>query len=203
MARILNKQGQELQAQTLISPLMQVGASPDSLYAAALFASERNDWLNVSTLMARIPQGRQNSSMRALAATASANQQRASAESYLRQGNTASAAVILRQLAQKPPTEPAALGELAKDLMTVGDTSTAVQLVRDNMRLGVKGNAGDYAAQIAVLNQAGLSQEADAWLNNPALRARSSTREIGQLRNASVINEADKLRFAGAIQCRV
>lgn len=197
MARILNKQGQELQAQTLISPLMQVGASPDSLYAAALFASERNDWLNVSTLMARIPQGRQNSSMRALAATASANQQRASAESYLRQGNTASAAVILRQLAQKPPTEPAALGELAKDLMTVGDTSTAVQLVRDNMRLGVKGNAGDYAAQIAVLNQAGLSQEADAWLNNPALRARSSTREIGQLRNASVINEADKLRLQG------
>ena len=81
--------------------------------------------------------------------------------------------------------------------MTVGDTSTAVQLVRDNMRLGVKGNAGDYAAQIAVLNQAGLSQEADAWLNNPALRARSSTREIGQLRNASVINEADKLRLQG------
>ncbi len=80
MARILNKQGQELQAQTLISPLMQVGASPDSLYAAALFASERKDWLNVSTLMARIPQGRQNSSMRALVATASANQQRASAE---------------------------------------------------------------------------------------------------------------------------
>ncbi|TQI79698.1 tetratricopeptide repeat protein [Serratia fonticola] len=197
MARVLSKQGQDLQAQTLISPLIQLGASPDSLYAAALFASERNDWLNVSTLMARIPAARQTSSMRALAATAAANQQRVTAESYLRQGNTAGAAAILRQLAQKPPTEPAALGDLAKDLMTVGDTSTAVQLVRDNMRLGVKGNAGDYAAQIAVLNQAGLSQEADAWLNNPALQARSTAKELSQMRNGSVINDADKLRLQG------
>ncbi|WP_337263880.1 MULTISPECIES: cellulose biosynthesis protein BcsC [unclassified Serratia (in: enterobacteria)] len=197
MARIMYKQGQELQAQTLISPLMQMGASPDGLYAAALFASERNDWLNVSTLMARIPASKQTRDMRELAAVASVNQQRASAENYLRQGNTASAAVILRQMAQKPPTEPAALGELAKDLMAVGDTSMAVQLVRENMRQGVKGSAGDYAAQIAVLNQAGLSQEADAWLNNPALLAKSSAREIGQLRNGGVINEADKLRLQG------
>ncbi|WP_156293797.1 cellulose biosynthesis protein BcsC [Serratia oryzae] len=197
MARIMYKQGQELQAQTLISPLMQMGASPDGLYAAALFASERNDWLNVSTLMARIPVSKQTRDMRELAAVASVNQQRASAENYLRQGNTASAAVILRQMAQKPPTEPAALGELAKDLMAVGDTSMAVQLVRENMRQGVKGSAGDYAAQIAVLNQAGLSQEADAWLNNPALLAKSSAREIGQLRNGGVINEADKLRLQG------
>ncbi|AHG21772.1 BscS [Chania multitudinisentens RB-25] len=197
MARILSKQGQELQAQTLISPLMQVGAPADSVYAAALFASERNDWLNVSTLMARIPASRKSRDMRELAATASVNQQRVSAENYLRQGNTASAAAILRQMAQKPPTEPAALGELAKDLMAVGDTATAVQLVRENMRQGVKGNAGDYSAQIAVLNQAGLSQEADAWLNNPALLAKSSAREISQLRNGGVINEADTLRLRG------
>lgn len=197
MARILYKQGQELQAQTLISPMMQMGAPTDGLYAAALFASERNDWLNVSTLMARIPASKQTRDMRELAAVASVNQQRTTAENYLRQGNTASAAVILRQMAQKPPTEPAALGELAKDLMAVGDTSTAVQLVRENMRRGVKGSAGDYAAQIAVLNQAGLSQEADAWLKNPALLAKSSTREIGQLRSGGVINEADKLRLQG------
>ncbi|MFC0229377.1 cellulose biosynthesis protein BcsC [Serratia aquatilis] len=197
MARILNKQGQELQAQTLISPLMQMGAPPDSLYAAALFASERNDWLNVSTLMARIPVARQSVAMRALAATAAANQQRVSAENYIKQGNTASAAVILRQLAEKPPSDPAALGELAKDLMVVGDATTAVKLVRDNMRQGVKGSAGDYAGQIAVLNQAGLSQEADAWLNNPALRARSTSKDISQLQLGSVINEADKLRLQG------
>lgn len=197
MARIMYQQGQELQAQTLISPLMQVGASPDGLYAAALFASERHDWLNVSTLMARIPASKQTRDMRELAATASVNQQRASAENYIQQGNTASAAAILRQMAQKPPTEPAALGELAKDLMAVGDTSTAVRLVRENMRQGVKGNAGDYAAQIAVLNQAGLSQEADAWLNNPALLAKSSAKDISQLRNGGVINEADKLRLQG------
>ena len=197
MARILNKQGQELQAQSLISPLMQVGASPDSLYAAALFASERNDWLNVSTLMARIPASRQSSSMRALAATASVNQQRTTAENYLRQGNMAGAAAILRQLAQKPPSDPAALGALAQDLMTVGEVPMAVQLVRDNMRQGVKGNAGDYSAQIAVLNQAGLTQEADAWLNNPTLQARSSAKTISQLRDGSVINEADKLRLQG------
>jgi thioredoxin-like negative regulator of GroEL len=197
MANILYKQGQELQAQTLISPLLQMGASADSLYAAAIFASERNDWLNVSTLLARIPTAKQSREMRQLAEVAAVNQQRTSAENYLREGNTTGAAVILRQLAQKPPTEPAALGELAKDLLAVGDTTTAVQLVRDNMRLGVKGNAGEYAAQIAVLNQAGLSQEADAWLNNPALLAKSSAKDLSQLRNGGVINEADKLRLQG------
>jgi tetratricopeptide (TPR) repeat protein len=197
MARMLNKQGQALEAQTVIAPLIQVGASPDSLYAAALFASERNDWLNVSTWMARIPVTEQNSSMRALVAMAAINQQRAIAEDYLRQGNAVAAVAIFRQLAQTPPTEPAALGNLAKDLMAVGDVSTAVQLVRDNMRLGVKGNAGDYAAQIAVLNQAGLNQEADAWIENPVLQARSSPQALSELRSASVINYADKLRLQG------
>lgn len=197
IARMLNKQGQALEAQSMIAPLSKPGASSESLYAAALFASERNDWLNVSALLGRIPLTEQNSSMGALVATAAANQQRVIAENYLRQGNTAGAAVLLRQLAQKPPTEPAALGNLAKDLMAVGDASTAVQLVRDNMHLGVKGNAGDYAAQLAVLHQAGLHQEAEAWLNNPTLQARSSPQVLSDMRNASVIESADKLRLKG------
>jgi hypothetical protein len=42
-----------------------------------------------------------------------------------------------------------------------GDITTAVSLVRNSIKDGVEGNAGDYADQIAVLNQAGLTQSAN------------------------------------------
>ena len=48
-----------------------------------------------------------------------------------------------------------------------GDVTTAVSVVHDNMRRGVQGNAGDYADQVTVLNQVGLTTEAQSLLTNP------------------------------------
>ena len=65
------------------------------------------------------------------------------------------------------------------------------------MRQGVNGNAGDYADQVTVLNQAGLSNEAQAFLQNPQIQSGTSPTALANLRNGFVINQADQLREQG------
>jgi tetratricopeptide (TPR) repeat protein len=77
-----------------------------------------------------------------------------------------------------------------------GDVTTAVSLVRNNISGGVSGNAGDYADQVAVLNQAGLTGEAQTC-SNPQLQASSTPTQLASIRNGYVINEADRLREQG------
>ncbi|TKI07224.1 cellulose biosynthesis protein BcsC [Martelella alba] len=197
MARILQKQGDGTQAQALMSAASQPGAPADNLYAAALFAGENQRWAAASQLLAAIPENRRNRPMRDLAARIRFNEQMDNAEQYMRQGNNTAALNTLRALAQTPPSAPADVGNLAQDLMKLGDTTTAVSLVRNNTRAGINGAAGDYAAQIGVLTQAGLTSEANALLNNPRIIAASTPAELSRIRQGSVINEADDLRNRG------
>ncbi|WP_312243100.1 cellulose synthase subunit BcsC-related outer membrane protein, partial [Pantoea sp.] len=97
-------------------------------------------------------------------------------------------------LAVNPLANPVDAGNLAKNLAQAGDLPSAVSVVRANMRRGVQGNAGDYAAQVAVLNQAGLTSEAQSFLSSPALQARSTPTQLAGIRNGYVINEANRLR---------
>lgn len=92
---------------------------------------------------------------------------------------------------------PADAGKLARLLAESGDLTTAVSLVRNNISSGVSGNAGDYADQIAVLNQAGLTGEAQNLISNPQLQASSTPTQLASIRNGYVINEADRLREQG------
>ncbi len=55
----------------------------------------------------------------------------------------------------------------------------------------------DYADQIAVLNQAGLTGEAQNLISNPQLQASSTPTQLASIRNGYVINEADRLREQG------
>ncbi|MGV8927799.1 MAG: cellulose synthase subunit BcsC-related outer membrane protein [Ewingella sp.] len=197
MARILQSQGQTAQAQSLMAASGRPGAGATDLYAAALFASETKNWSTASALLSRIPRNSQTPAMRELSQRANFNQQMASAEAYLQQGNSAAAANTLRALAQDPPSAPADVGTLAKNLAATGQIPLAVQLVRQNMQKGVQGNAGDYADQVTVLNQAGLSNEAQAFLQNPQIQSSTPPTEMANMRNGFVINQADQLREQG------
>ncbi|TPG57023.1 cellulose biosynthesis protein BcsC [Ewingella americana] len=197
MARILQKQGQTAQAQSLMASSTRPGAGATDLYAAALFASETKNWSTASALLSRIPRSNQTAAMRELAQRANFNQQMATAEAYQQQGNSAAAANTLRALAQDPPSAPADVGALAKNLAATGQIPLAVQLVRQNMQKGVHGNAGDYADQVTVLNQAGLSNEAQAFLQNPQIQASTTPTEMADMRNGFVINQVDQLREQG------
>ncbi|WP_435928595.1 cellulose synthase subunit BcsC-related outer membrane protein [Dryocola sp. BD613] len=197
LARQLQKQGRSAEAANVMAPSFRSNASNTELYAAALFASENNAWQQSQTLLSRIPAAGQNSDMRELSRRVNYNLQMAVAERYLAQGDTTAAANTLKALATRPPQSPADAGKLARMLAQSGDVSTAVSIVRDNMRRGVQGNAGDYADQVSVLNQAGLGREAQAWLANPELQSRSTTTQLASIRNGYVINEADQLRTQG------
>lgn len=194
LARLLQKSGNGSEASSLMSAAYRPGASNSALYAAALFASENGAWQQAQTLLARIPGGSQTSDMRDLRQRVNYNLQLVTAENYLAQGNTIAASNTLRAMASTPPKAPADAGKLARLLAESGDLTTAVSLVRNNISSGVSGNAGDYADQIAVLNQAGLTGEAQNLISNPQLQASSAPTQLASIRNGYVINEADRLR---------
>ncbi len=197
LARLLQKSGNGSEASSLMSAAYRPGASNSALYAAALFASENGAWQQAQTLLARVPGGSQTSDMRDLRQRVNYNLQLVTAENYLAQGNTIAASNTLRAMASTPPKAPADAGKLARLLAESGDLTTAVSLVRNNISSGVSGNAGDYADQIAVLNQAGLTGEAQNLISNPQLQASSTPTQLASIRNGYVINEADRLREQG------
>ncbi|WP_025246934.1 cellulose biosynthesis protein BcsC [Candidatus Sodalis pierantonius] len=197
MVRILQQQGDSARAQGLMSAIAQRGAPVDNLYAAALFASETGRMATAAQWLAWIPEGRRNRAVRDLADRVRFHQQMADADDFITQGNRTAALNTLRVLAQTPPSAPADVGNLAQRLQTLGDNTTAVSLVRTNLRQPIHGGIGDYAAQIGVLNQTGLTDEAAAFLNNPAIVAASTPAELSRLRQGAVINQADTLRERG------
>ncbi|WP_405423019.1 cellulose synthase subunit BcsC-related outer membrane protein [Pantoea stewartii] len=194
LARIYRQQGDSIQAASVMQPVMRDGASTAELYAGALNASESGAWQQASALLARIPASAQTRDMRELAQRVNFNLQMATADQYLAQGSDAAAANTLKALAVNPPDNPVDAGNLAQKLAKAGDLAGAVAVVRGNMQRGVQGNAGDYAAQVAVLNQAGLESEAQRFLSTPALQARSTPKQLADLREGYLINEVDRLR---------
>lgn len=197
LARLLQKTGYNGEAATTMQPASRVGAENSALYAAAIFASENDAWSQAQSLLSRIPASAQNAQIRALSQRVNYNLHIATAQSYLVQGNSVAAANTLKALASHPPSSPVDAGKLAKLLAESGDLNEAVAIVRTNMQKGVQGNAGDYADQIAVLNQAGLISEAQRFIADPALLARSTPTQLADMRNSYVINEVDTLREQG------
>jgi len=194
LARLYRQQGDSIQAASVMQPVMRDGASTAELYAGALNASESGAWQQASALLARIPASAQTRDMRELAQRVNFNLQMATADQYLAQGSDAAAANTLKALAVNPPDNPVDAGNLAQKLAKAGDLAGAVAVVRGNMQRGVQGNAGDYAAQVAALNQAGLESEAQRFLSTPALQARSTPKQLADLREGYLINEVDRLR---------
>ncbi len=197
LARLYQAQGDTARAAGVMQPAFRPGASSNEIYAGALFASENGAWQQAQTLLAKVPASRQNRDMRELVQRVNFNLQMAVAQQYLAQGSNTAALNSLKALAMAPPQKPADAGSLAKALAGAGDLTTAVSVVRNNMQRGVQGNAGDYAAQVAVLNQAGLNGEAQKFLMDPELQARSTPTQLAGMRNGYLINEADRLRTQG------
>ncbi|MGK3194852.1 cellulose synthase subunit BcsC-related outer membrane protein [Enterobacter soli] len=197
LARLLQKSGADGEAASVMQPASRPGAGASALYASALFASENDAWQQAQTLLSRVSPASQTPQMRELSQRVNYNLQMATAERYLAQGNGVAAANTLKTLSSRPPESPADAGKLARMLAQSGDLTGAVAVVRNNMNYGVKGNAGDYADQVAVLNQAGLNGEAQRFLANPELLSRSTPTQLAGVRNGYVINEADQLREQG------
>ncbi|OAE06762.1 cellulose biosynthesis protein BcsC [Pantoea sp. OXWO6B1] len=194
LARLYRQQGNTMLAAGVMQPVMRSGASITERYAGAINASESGAWQQASSLLAQIPASAQTRDMRELAQRVNFNLQMATADQYLAQGSNAAAANTLKALAVNPPDNPVDAGNLAQKLAKAGDITTAVAVVRGNMQRGVQGNVGDYATQVAVLNQAGLDNEAQRFLSLPELQARSTPKQLADIREGYLINDVDRLR---------
>ncbi len=197
LARIYQQQGNTALASGVMQSSFRPGASDSDIYAGALFASENGAWQQAQSLLARLPARAQTRETRLLSRRVNFNLQMAVARQYLAQGASVAAANTLKALAVNPPESPVDAGNLAQGLAAAGDLTTAIAVVRNNMQRGVQGNAGDYAAQVAVLNQAGLTEEAGRFLNSPELQSRSTPTQLASIQNGYLINEADRLRNQG------
>lgn len=197
LARLLMQSGNSEEAISLMSVAFSPRATPDLLFAAALFSSENNAWQQSKSLMSRIPLAKQTPQMKKLVREINYNTQLESARRYLAQGNTVAAQNTLNALVPLIPATPVATGKFAKLLAETGDMSTAVKIVKKNIQSGIKGNAGDYADQIAVLRLAGLSQDIEYILSSPEILASTPPFEYKNIQNNNVISEADSLRQNG------
>lgn len=197
-ARQLRKAGQKQRGSTLMASAVQnADKRNEALYAAAVYAAEDNDWSRSQSLLSQIPRASMSADMTALMARVQGNQQMDIAQNYLRQGNTQAARNSLVSLQSTPPQTPVDVGRLAQLLMQTGDSPRALQLVRENQAQGLHGSLADYAGQIRVLNQAGRFSEAESILSAPALQNSTSQQEIDNIRVASIIARADRLREKG------
>lgn len=197
LARLLLKSGENAEATSLMEQASLPGAGASSLFAAALYASEKGAWQHSQRLLSRISPASQTAEMRELSRRVNLNLQLATAELYLSQGNTLAASNTLKTLFSRPPESPVDAGRFALLLARSGDMSSAVTVVRRSLAEGVKGNAGDYAGQITVLNEAGLTDEAERFLSSPELISRSTSAQLSGVQNSYVINQADRLREQG------
>lgn len=197
-ARALRKAGQKQQAMAVVSGMAQGGKKrKEVLYAAAIFAAEERDWPRAQRLLARIPKRQHSADITALSNRAQQNQQLDVARHYLRAGNAHAARNALLTLKRTPPQAPAEVGDLAELLMQSGDSSGALQLVRQSQAQGLHGSLAEYAGHIRVLTKAGLFAEAESILHAPMLQEGVTPEEKNAIRIGNVIARADSLREQG------
>ena len=197
LARLYKKQGHTEAAEATIRPLERDGVSNESLYAAAIFASEDKKWRQVHDLIARVPLDKRDEKEKQLFEESGFNLSLDNARLFLAKGNKKEALSLLLSLKEKTGSNPLSVGRVAQLLMKAGDKSGAVVMVQHNIESGITSNAGDYANHVAVLYQAGLLDEAQNLLNDPRLIANSTPEQLSIARNVYVINEADHLRELG------
>lgn len=204
LARLYQRLGRPDQADGIMAGLRAQDAdAPQSLFAQALFARERNDWNGAWALLERIPAAARDAEMRALHDTAWVQLQAAQARTLV-QGNRVGEAQLLLARAESALGEridqPGIAAALAGAYADIGSQQRALALAQRLMQ----GNPGvdnrlQYGevllrarqdAELAAL----LRQLGDASLD-PAQR-----RRLQALRSGYVLRQVDALRELGNLE---
>ncbi|MBC7006254.1 BCSC C-terminal domain-containing protein [Photobacterium sp. BZF1] len=197
LAKLLEQSGRSSQADEAIAHLYRADATPDELYAAAVYADDKDDWVRAREHLGRVPAVNRTPEMSELYQEALANLKLNSAANHLASGNKIRTLEILKQLSPKELGKPYIVGRAANMMAQSGDVSSALKLIQQDIASGITGNASDYIDHISVLYKAGLEREALKLLNNPKVEANSTPTQMAEARNVYIINEADKLRIEG------
>lgn len=204
LARLYQRLGRPDQADGIMAGLRAQDAdAPQSLFAQALFARERNDWNGAWALLERIPAAARDAEMRALHDTAWVQLQAAQARTLV-QGNRVGEAQLLLARAESALGEridqPGIAAALAGAYADIGSQQRALALaqrlmqgnpdVDNRLQYGEVLLRARQDAELAAL----LRQLGDASLD-PAQR-----RRLQALRSGYVLRQVDALRELGNLE---
>ncbi len=204
LARLYQRLGRPDQADGIMAGLRAQDAdAPQSLFAQALFARERNDWNGAWALLERIPAAARDAEMRALHDTAWVQLQAAQARTLM-QGNRVGEAQLLLARAESALGEridqPGIAAALAGAYADIGSQQRALALaqrlmqgnpdVDNRLQYGEVLLRARQDAELAAL----LRQLGDASLD-PAQRTR-----LQALRSGYVLRQVDALRELGNLE---
>ncbi len=204
LARLYQRLGRPDQADGIMAGLRAQDAdAPQSLFAQALFARERNDWNGAWALLERIPAAARDAEMRALHDTFWVQLQAAQARTLM-QGNRVGEAQLLLARAESALGEridqPGIAAALAGAYADIGSQQRALALaqrlmqgnpdVDNRLQYGEVLLRARQDAELAAL----LRQLGDASLD-PAQR-----RRLQALRSGYVLRQVDALRELGNLE---
>ena len=204
LARLYQRLGRPDQADGIMAGLRAQDAdAPQSLFAQALFARERNDWNGAWALLERIPAAARDAEMRALHDTVWVQLQAAQARTLV-QGNRVGEAQLLLARAEsalgKRIDQPGIAAALAGAYADIGSQQRALALaqrlmqgnpdVDNRLQYGEVLLRARQDAELAAL----LRQLGDASLD-PAQR-----RRLQALRSGYVLRQVDALRELGNLE---
>ncbi|MPS35582.1 MAG: tetratricopeptide repeat protein [Stenotrophomonas sp.] len=204
LARLYQRLGRPDQADGIMAGLRAQDAdAPQSLFAQALFARERNDWNGAWALLERIPAAARDAEMRALHDTVWVQLQAAQARTLM-QGNRVGEAQLLLARAESALGEridqPGIAAALAGAYADIGSQQRALALaqrlmqgnpdVDNRLQYGEVLLRARQDAELAAL----LRQLGDASLD-PAQR-----RRLQALRSGYVLRQVDALRELGNLE---
>ena len=202
LARLIDKQGEAIRARTIVDPLSSPSQPTESRYAAALFASEQNRWVDVERIMATIPPEARTAPMQALVVQATSRSMLSRILQRAAAGDRAGAQQLLSDLYQTNELDAKGVGELATELMKNGQPELGYYLVKLDLMQGLVHPAGQYLAHISVINEAGYALEAKSLLSELTIRSALTAADqqaFSQLQRGLAVREADQLRQHGQL----
>tara|TARA_R110001606_G_scaffold111327_1_gene237766 strand:+ start:9045 stop:13460 length:4416 start_codon:yes stop_codon:yes gene_type:complete len=197
LARRMQARGQVNSARAMLAPLTGANASPDGLLAAALLASEQQDWARVQTLIERIPSASRDQDARRLLVQAARERRVKALQRAFAGGDRWRVDAMLDQLYNDPPEQPATLGRVANLLVDQGEDNLALVMVRRDLAGGLSAPAEDYVGHVMVFSRTGREQEAQRLFRDLERRAgesRDSQQALDQVRRDLRVARIDSLR---------
>ncbi|CAH0150961.1 cellulose biosynthesis protein BcsC [Roseomonas sp. CECT 9278] len=200
LARALARQGQGIEARAIIeAPLSDGRASPDAIFAAALFAEEQGRITDAAALLGRIPPGRRSPDMARLAARTRVAAEVEQAAAGAAAGGFEGRQRLLALAARQDPTGATAAA-VVRAFGRINDPRGAEEAAR--VALAVN-RAPTPAARLAIagaLLEAGNEQSAAALARglegDPSLTA-EARRQADALMAGAAVRASDRANEAG------
>ncbi len=199
LARLLARSGRAGDAKRLIDDSVASRATPDAIYAAAIFANEQGRFADAVRLLERIPAGARSTDQARQLASSRVQADVAAAALLARQGQRQQARQRLIGIASRPDATGEAAPAAVRALVALGDTSGAQAAARA-ATIAARGQSA--TAQIAAANallEAGLDQDAAmaAQLIDPARLTAAQRNTAAALQSGISIRASDQLNRAG------